>query len=285
MAVSTQERPPFPLYGVSKKEIFMSAINAQDQGIILLSQEEYLSIAIESFLIDCRLQGLSPHTTDFYTKKLKYFITYCEGQAVTQISQITTEFIRRYILQLSETHNAGGVRACFRPLRTLLYWIEAEEIMPPGWKNPIRRVKAPRIPTEPIEPIHIEDVNLLLKTCENNYVGVRDKAIILALLDTGARAMEFLNINVEDIELPTGAVLSQKQPKTKTVFWLLCAIEAQVSFALSRLSQAPHSLSFLPFPRPGGTNFHLNFSLSSLNFNLELCSIFSPQIQILFAES
>jgi len=182
----------------------MSALKNQDQGTIVLSQQDYLPILIESFLIDRRSQGLSPSTIDFYKKKLNYFLAYCEGQAVTQISQLTSDMIRRFILEISETHNPGGVHACFRPLRTLLYWIEDEEIMQPEWKNPIRRVKAPKLSNEPIKPIDIHDVNLLLKSCKDTYSGVRDKAMMLGLLDTGARAMEFLNINLEDVELATG---------------------------------------------------------------------------------
>jgi len=198
----------------------MFALKDQDQGIIKLSQQEYLPILIESFLIDRRSQGLSPETIDFYTKKLKYFQTYCEGQALTQVSQLTPDIIRRYILGISETHNPGGVHACFRPLRTLLYWIEEEEIMPAGWKNPIRKVKAPKLPMEPIDPIELEDIQTLLKSCSNNYSGVRDKAMMLGLLDTGARAKEFLDLNLEDIDLATGAVMIKqgKGRKPRLVF-------------------------------------------------------------------
>jgi len=77
----------------------------QDQGIIELLQTNYLPILIESFLIDRRLQGLSVETIRFYQKKLKYFVKYCEDQAVTQIDQITSDLIRRCLLGLSETHN------------------------------------------------------------------------------------------------------------------------------------------------------------------------------------
>jgi site-specific recombinase XerD len=107
----------------------MSALKTQDQGIIILSQQDYLPILVESFLIDRRSQGLSPATIDFYTKKLKYFLKYCGGQALTQVSQLTTDLIRRYVLELSETHNPGGVHACFQPLRSSLYWVEDEEII------------------------------------------------------------------------------------------------------------------------------------------------------------
>jgi integrase/recombinase XerD len=198
----------------------MCALNTQDQGLITLSQQDYLPILVESFLIDRKSQGLSPDTIELYTKKLQYFLKYCERQALTQVSQITADFIRRYLLELSETHNPGGVHACFRPLRTMLYWLEEEEVMPAGWKNPIRRVKAPKLPTDPIEPIQIEEIHQLLKTCKSNYSGVRDKAMMLGLLDTGARAKEFLNINLEDVDLGTGAVMIRqgKGRKPRMVF-------------------------------------------------------------------
>lgn len=92
--------------------------------------------------------------------------------------------------------------------------------MPTGWKNPIRRVKAPKLPTDPIEPIQIEEIHQLLKTCQSNYSGVRDKAMMLGLLDTGARAKEFLNINLEDVDMATGAVMIRqgKGRKPRMVF-------------------------------------------------------------------
>ncbi|MBK8783925.1 MAG: hypothetical protein IPO22_19525 [Anaerolineales bacterium] len=50
----------------------MSFFKTQDQGTIVLDQQDYLPILIESFLIDRRSQGLSSETIDFYKKKLQY---------------------------------------------------------------------------------------------------------------------------------------------------------------------------------------------------------------------
>ncbi len=188
----------------------MFALNSQDQGTIILSQQDYIPLAVESFLIDRKAQGVSPQTLSFYRKKLKYFLSFCETQAVTRFSQITPDLVRRFILQLAETHNQGGVHACFRPLRTLLLWVEAEEIMPAGWRNPIRRVKAPKLAVQSIEPVGLDDVRALTETCQHDYSGTRDKAMILGLLDTGARAQEFLNLNLQDIDLATGSLLIRK---------------------------------------------------------------------------
>jgi site-specific recombinase XerD len=205
---------------VSKKEISMSSTKHQDQGINVLSQTDYLPILISSFLTDRKAQGFADATVKFYQKKLKYFSRFCEGQVVTQISQLTPDLIRRYILELRDGHNDGGVHACFRSLRTLLYWVEEEEIMPSDWQNPIRKVKAPRLPVEPIEAIPLQDIHALMDTCKQSFAGIRDKAMLMGLLDTGARAQEFLNLNLEDVELASGSVLIRqgKGRKPRMVF-------------------------------------------------------------------
>ncbi len=69
--------------GASKKEFFMLTQKRQDQGINVLSQMDYLTILIDSFLIDRKSQGFADETVKFYKKKIKYFSEFCEGQAVT----------------------------------------------------------------------------------------------------------------------------------------------------------------------------------------------------------
>ena len=57
----------------------------------------------------------------------------------------------------------------------------------------------------PLKPVAFEDINALIKACGNSWRGKRDKAAILALLDTGARAREFLALDIDDVNLRTGA--------------------------------------------------------------------------------
>ena len=164
MVVSNQMRPPFSLYRALETGGFHVFTKADEQGTINLFQMDYLPILIDSFLVDRKAQGLSGETIKFYRKKLKYFLKFCEGQAVTQIAQLTPDLLRRYFVELSEGHNPGGVHACFRTLRTLLLWIGQEEIMPMDGKNPIRKVKAPKLPNELLEPISLEDAHALVVT-------------------------------------------------------------------------------------------------------------------------
>lgn len=183
--------------------------------------DDYLLTWMEAFLIDRQAVGVADGTLRFYRIKLKMFADYCEALAVKNIAQITPSLIRQYLLFLEGAgHNPGGKHAAFRTLRAFLYWYE-DEAEPEGWTNPMRKVKAPKVPTEPLEPVPLENVARMVKTCESGtFTGERDAAILLCLLDTGARASEFLDINLNDINQARGDILIRqgKGRKPRTVY-------------------------------------------------------------------
>ncbi len=48
----------------------MISLNSQDQGTIILAQQDYIPLAVESFLIDRQAQSISSATLSFYRKQL-----------------------------------------------------------------------------------------------------------------------------------------------------------------------------------------------------------------------
>jgi integrase/recombinase XerC len=140
---------------------------------------------------------------------------------LTLIQDVAPDFLRRYFLALSESHNRGGVHAAYKTLRAFFRWLLDEEVMAPEWKNPMLKVKPPKVAMEPLEPISIQDVRALTGTCQRGkFTGDRDRAIFLFLLDTWARAQELCNTVIQDADLNTGsvAILFGKGGKTRTVF-------------------------------------------------------------------
>ena len=110
--------------------------------------DDHILTWVDAFLVDRKAQNMSKGTLYFYQKKLQLFAAFCDSQALTKFSQMTPGFIRDYLLHLeSRGHNPGGIHCAFRALRTFLYWWE-DETEPEDWRNPIRRVKAPRLPQE-----------------------------------------------------------------------------------------------------------------------------------------
>ena len=182
--------------------------------------DDYLEVWIEAFITDRRAGGLTAGTVRFYIQKLRKFTDYCEAQAVKHVSQITPTLIREYLLFLEKRHNPGGIHAYYRVLKTFLFWWE-DETEPENWRNPIKKVKAPRVPQEPLEGVSLDTVMQLVKTCKRGtFTGDRDTAILLCLFDTGARASEFLSIILDDVNIASGDILirSGKGRKPRYVY-------------------------------------------------------------------
>jgi len=166
------------------------------------------------------VEGLSSYTLTFYRQQLGHFLHYCESQVITQMSEISSHTIRLFLLWHEETgHNPGGLHAAYRVLKTFLLWYE-NEVEPEGWKNPIHKVKAPKLAEEPLEPAALDTIRAMLEVCDKGFTGKRDRAIILCLLDTGARAREFTALTLEDVDLISGSVLIRqgKGHKPRSVF-------------------------------------------------------------------
>ena len=175
---------------------------------------------VEAFIIDRKSRGLSTNTIPFYRKKLKNFLKYCEIAQIHDIQELKATDVRKYILWLeSKGHNKGGVHAHFRVLRTFLYWYENENEFD-EWVNPIHKVKVRRPRQEPLKPADIKVVKAMLDVCENDFTGVRDRLILLILLDTGLRASELLSLNFDNINPIAGTlqIMHGKGDKFRIVY-------------------------------------------------------------------
>jgi len=198
----------------------MTRIIESQRTIFKLSGDDYITDVIEAFLIDRKIQNKKPGPLSFYREKLAKFLTFCEGQQISTIFQVDASSIRKFLLWLEDTgHNPGGIHGFYRSIKALLKWYESE-IEPDGWHNPIKKIKSPKVDIEPLEPLPVETIKALLNNCENSIYGLRDKAIIFMLFDTGLRASEILSLNISDINYLTGEILlrSGKGGKPRYVY-------------------------------------------------------------------
>jgi len=185
-----------------------------------LSQADWLEDWTIEFLKAKRIEGLSHNTLRIYHQQLKHFLNFCEGQMLENVSEVTSRDIRNFLLWLEgEGHNPGGQHIAYRILKTFFRWYDLE-VEPENWRNPITKVKAPRLAEEPLEPVKIKDVGSMLDTCDLTFLGKRNRAILLFLLDTGLRARELLSIDLDDANMITGNILLRrgKGGKPRTVF-------------------------------------------------------------------
>jgi integrase/recombinase XerC len=181
--------------------------------------EHMISKEIIAFLVDRRSRQLSENTIRFYRDELEKAAQYWEKGGTRIVERIDARVIRQYLLELGKTRNAGGVHAAFRSIRAFLNWWEIE-VEPDNWNNPIKKVKVGKPSKDPLPGIPVEQVMSMVDTCEKTFIGNRDKAILLTLIDSGVRRQEFVNMDVGDIDLNTGAirVRNGKGGKDRTTF-------------------------------------------------------------------
>ena len=160
---------------------------------------------IDTFMRDCRSRGLSHHTVAYYRRQLTFFQAYCETLGVLETENITADNLRQYLISLEDNHNPGGRHARYRAVKVFMLWFE-REFEPEEWSNPIQKVKPPRYSKEPIEGASIEQIRKLIDTCDTSFIGLRDRAILMFLLDSGVRVQELLDLDINKV-LDSGAVL------------------------------------------------------------------------------
>ena len=187
--------------------------------LFILAQTDFAA-SVGDFLIDCRARSLSPRTVALYDSKLASLLKFAEAQGVTSVQGLTPDLLRRYFLRLADAgHDPGGVHVHFRTTRTFLRWAWQEyELTGP---QPIARLRAPKLADAPLQPVSLGVVREMLAHCpRHTFIGDRDRAMILFLLDTGTRASEFVGLEVGDVNLTTGAVIIRhgKGGKFRTTF-------------------------------------------------------------------
>lgn len=191
------------------------------QMTLLNTRDDLAGTWAEAFIMDRRVQGKSSHTIRYYTMELKKFLVYLDAQSIEKIADIAPDTLRSFMFYLTERgQSPGGVHAAYRAVKAFLFWYE-DEAEPEGWKNPARKVKPPSVPVVPLEPVAVETVQAMMQVCKHGILtGERNRALLLALLDTGARAAELLSVDLTDVNAITGALLIRqgKGKKPRTVY-------------------------------------------------------------------
>lgn len=171
---------------------------------------------INAFLGDRKAQNLRPTTIVFYRKRLLKFEGWCTDKGINDVFDLTPEMIREFMVYLQDCgHNPGGQHSYYRTIKTFLNFFEAE-YEPEGWKNPIRKIKPPRVDNDPLDGVTKEEFDVLFNSCGNGtFTSERNKALLSILLDTGARIGEIIALNIGDIDFDTSSILIRRSKTRK----------------------------------------------------------------------
>lgn len=167
-------------------------------NITSLTTDGTLAGQLKIFLLTCQVNNLSRRSIGDYAQKIGAFVSFSYKQGISQPLEVTPNHIRFFLLGIQEHCKAVSVHDYYGTINRFFNWLVDEGVLQ---QNPMSRMHPPKIPQELIKPLKPQQVEQLLALCGNNFLGSRNRAIILTFLDTGLRLSELTNIRLGDMDL------------------------------------------------------------------------------------
>jgi site-specific recombinase XerD len=174
-----------------------------------------LTSALQDYILSGRADGKRESTVNWYRSILGRFTA---TRPNILLKAITTNAIREYIMELRRsTYAEETVNDHIRALHTFFAWCSAEYGIPQKMHG---RIKYPEPPQSTPKVARIEDVQAMFEVAGEGDIGIRNRAILMFMLDTGCRAAGVCDLRVSDLDIPgRRAFVTEKGNKTRAVIF------------------------------------------------------------------
>ena len=149
---------------------------------------------LRGFRLSLTVEGLSPSTIANYTRDARRFATWMGDNLVS----VSRSDINGFVAEFQSDHAPKTVREAQIALRRFLRFLVTEGEIE---SDPTKDLKLVNVRPEP-QPTYSEaEIKRLLMVCSpKNLVGIRNRAMILTLFDTGVREGELVSMGLPDFE-------------------------------------------------------------------------------------
>lgn len=189
------------------QEVLLENLSENEVQKENISNAEYLTL----FLDAKKIEGCSARTIQYYQVTVERMLRCIE----TPIRKITTDEIRKYLVEYQKINNCGKVTVdnIRRNISSFFSWLEEEDYI---LKSPMRRIHKIKTKQQVKETISDEAIERLRDHCK----CARDLAIIDFLYSTGIRVGELVNLNRSEIDFEAReCVVFGKGDKERKVYF------------------------------------------------------------------
>jgi site-specific recombinase XerD len=145
-------------------------------------------------------QNRSPRTVTTYMEAIDQLARHLEEAGMpTEVAAIAREHVESFIDQLLRTRSPSTAANRYRALHRFFLWLVEEGEVE---RSPMARMSPPKLPEKDVPVVPPYELRRLIKACQGQDLeDRRDTALVMLMLDTGARLAEIANLRVEDLDL------------------------------------------------------------------------------------
>ena len=139
---------------------------------------------VRSFERHLHAENRSGRTVTTYLIAVRQADTFLRGRG-TSIEAATRADLEAFKGDLLARRTASTAATYYKVLKILYAWLAEEEEIP---ADPMARMKRPIVPDKPVPIVPEDGLKRLFRACAGNtFEARRDTALLMLLLDTGAR--------------------------------------------------------------------------------------------------
>ena len=156
--------------------------------------------AIQDFLVEIEIRKYTPKTQRGYKTNLTVFARYCEEELqITDMNDLDMAVVKRFTQRMIQLGRKGTyINALLKTTKSFIQYCYEEELG--GWDTRKRGFKWVKQEVPVIKPFQPNDIRQILRNCRgNDFLAIRDTAIITTFVETGIRCAELYSIQ------PSGA--------------------------------------------------------------------------------
>jgi site-specific recombinase XerD len=185
-----------------------------------------LSDAYTDFMLSRQAKQCSSATLEFYKYTAGAFLGWLEAQGVTSPDEVTGRYVRQYLAGLTGADTSKHDHA--RAIKTLLRFWFAE-----GYSPALVTFDMPRVAQKRLLCLTADEVSRVLKVC-----NVRDRALVLLMVDSGLRRGEVCALNWGDLDIASGVIRVQRGKGGKARTTVIGATARRALLAYRRTLEA-----------------------------------------------